>query len=199
MNIEDILWRNQGQVLTPELIIGITAAANTQPPVDHALINRFAPEDRFHEHGKYVFGVERLVECFDEIRQQHLDQWNEVERVRDNFNPDYETGISSELAGRRIQFTVRSEGKLVGNCACYVSKSIHTQNWKATEDTMYIAPDHRRGMLATRFFKFCEEKLRQLGVKEITVTTKVSNDVHRLWERQGYVFSDRVLSKVFED
>lgn len=200
MTLYDLLWRNEGQVLTPELIAGICLGMQPEPPSDKSLINQIPLTERTKESNGYVFSIERLADCFTEIVEQHTAQWQEVERARDGyFKPDYQAAGLAEVSGRRVQFTVRHNGELVGNCGCYISKSLHTQRLKGAEDTMYIAPDHRKGLLATRFFRFCEQKLLQLGVKEITVSTKVTNDVHRLWERQGYEFTDRVLTKVFED
>lgn len=202
MNIHDILWRNQGQTLTPELITGILFGVNYAPaqvaPV--SLYEKIPTDNRTDTYGDYVFAVEPLSVCLEEVKAQHLDQWNEIERIRQGtFSPDYERILHAENNGTRIQFTIRKDGNLVGNCACYLSRSLHTGRVKAQEDTMYVAPDYRKGRLALKFFRFCEQKLLELGVKEISVTTKEGTSVHRLWEHLGYEFSDRVLSKVFED
>lgn len=200
MNIHELLWNNVDQRLTPELIVGILAGANAPvEPVDNSIVHTLPEVVANSSYGAYSFSVEPILSCFDELTAQHKSQWDEVEQVRQVFNPDYDAIIRSEYAGSRVQFVVRKDGVMVGNCGCYIMRSLHTQQLKASEDTMYIARDHRKGMLAVRFFKFCESVLLHLGVKEISVTTKVSNNVHKLWERQGYEFSDRVLSKVFEE
>ena len=201
MNIHEILWNNEGQRLTPELIVGIlTGIESGKPPMPVPLWQLVPPELSSIAYAKYVFCVEPLPNCFAELAEQHQAQWSEVERVRQVLDPDYDALLHSEQVGKRIQFTIRDEqGQLVGNCGCYVTVSTHTKQLKGSEDTMYIAPEHRKGLLAVKFFKYCESVLLSLGVKEIGVTTKVTNDVHKLWQRQGYEFSDRVLTKVFEE
>jgi hypothetical protein len=63
---------------------------------------------------------------------------------------------------------------------------------------MYVIPEERRGLMAVKFFLFFEDRLRDLGVSEFTVQVKTTNRAYKLWERQGYTFSDRVMSKILD-
>lgn len=193
MNIHDILWSNQGQRLTPELIVGILHGATTQP--DNALINTIGDEKE--EYNGVTFQVERLADCFDEVVAQHQAQWDEVEKVREDLNPDYEGVLARERAGTYVLFTARKDGELVGNTGCYLFRSMHNQDLSAKEDTMYLAPEVRKGRTAIKFFRYCESQLRRTGVEEITVQVKTTNKAYMLWEREGYTWTDRVLTKTF--
>lgn len=200
-NLHDILWRNEMQVLTPELIIGIEYGASTAAGTP--IGNRKPLIDSLGEFvgkaGAVSFHVERLADCLEEVRLQHADQWDEIEPIRTGLNPDYERQIEMERTGAYVLFTARdSEGVLVGNTSCYLFKSIHTQRLIAKEDTMYLVPVVRKGMLAVKFFRYCEEQLIRAGAMEITVSVKTTNEAHKLWERQGYLWTDRVLTKIIE-
>lgn len=194
----DALWRNQGQVLTPELILGILQTSAPVPPEDKtvAYVHGRCPE----QHGNILFQIEAMRDIFDELREHHQMQWDEVEGVRSDLNPNYEYLLSAERSGKYVVFTARdiSTGQLVGNTACYLYNSTHTGKPAAKEDTMYVRPEARKGMMAVRFFKYCEKQLVSLGAQEITVSVKTTNEVYKLWERQGYTFTDRVLTKTFE-
>jgi len=193
-NPHEILWRNQNQILTPELIVGILHGLNPAPQ-DNALAAQFIGVTE--SYGGCSFQVERLSDLLPQIREMHVQQWNEVEQARDILNPDYDSILQSERDGRDLLFTARKDGELVGNVGCYLYRSLHTQNQCAREDAMYLIPAVRKGRLAIKFFEFCERNLVALKAQEITITTKTSNDVHKLWERKGYAWTDRVLTKTF--
>lgn len=187
------LWRNQGQVLTPELIHGLAvcSAPVLEAPQDVVSMGNILS----NQYGSVVFQVERLADILDEVSEHHKKQWDEIETHREGLNPNYEYMIDAEKQGRYVLFTARKQRRLIGNTGCYVYESLHTKKLSAKEDTMYIVPEERKGMFAVHFFKYCEAALKSLGVEEVTVQVKTSNKVYKLWERQGYVFTDRVLSK----
>lgn len=194
-NISDILWRNQGQVLTPELIFGISHAATPPPAPNTSLLDQYGAQ-QIAVSG-VTFQVDRLADIVDEIAPHHQAQWNEVEVERTDWNPDYQQAALTEAAGKYVLFTARRDGKLIGNMGCYLYHSLHNQKLSAKEDTMYLVPEERRGSLAIRFIQYCEDVLLMYGVEQITVTVKTSRDVGKLWERRGYAFTDRVLTKSF--
>lgn len=196
MNLYEILWRNSGQVLTPELIVGILHGAAAPATEDNTLLSKLGPSEQ--KCGDVTFQIELLADCLDEVKQHHIDQWNEVERARQDLNPDYDTVLRKEREGFYLLFTARKDGKLVGNTGCYLYKSMHNQKLAAKEDTMYLAPEARKGFTAVRFFKYCEKQLLRTGVEEITISVKTTNSVYKLWERQGYEWTDRVYTKTFE-
>lgn len=190
------LWRNQGQVLTPELIHGLVVSSQSVPPLDKTIA--YSGQILPSEVQGITYQVERLADILDEVRHHHQMQWDEVEGVREELNPNYAFMMQAEKDGRYVMFTARRDGKLIGNTSCYIYDSLHTSKRAAKEDTMYVIPEERKGMMAVRFFKYCEDALVALGVQEIQVQVKTTNKAHKLWERQGYVFSDRVLTKLIK-
>lgn len=191
----EALWRNQGQVLTPELILGILQASMPVPPPSREIVTNYGACAEV-KNG-ITFQMERFSTIAPEVKAQHVAQWEEVEEAREGLCPNYDYVLTCEQQGKYVLFTARRDGKLVGNTGCYLYNSLHTNKPAAKEDTMYVVPEERRGRTAIYFFQYCERQLVKLGAQEITVSTKTSNDVHRLWERQGYTFTDRVLTKTF--
>ena len=122
-----------------------------------------------------------------------------VEEGRPGFNPDYDKFIRFEQAGRALVFTLRREGRLIGNFSLYVSESMHTKALRSTEDTLYIVPDERKGRLAARLVGYAERALKQLGVTEINVTVKINNKHGRYFQMLGYHHVSNGLMKVLED
>lgn len=145
-----------------------------------------------------IFRVERFRDIEDEIRPLHEAHWLETEGHRHGFTmkPDCEAFKASEQAGRLIQFTARSGGKLVGSIRMYLFTSLHTGTLAAREDTFFMLPEHRQGFCAIRFWQFMERCLAAAGVKEITTDSKVINQVGRLNEYLGYTHVANVFHKL---
>lgn len=147
------------------------------------------------------FAAERMEDVVDEIRPLHEAHWLETEKYRHGLtlNPDYAAFIAHERAGRFLLFTARDlrDGRMVGNCAVYLTRSTHTGDLVCTEDTMFLLPEWRIGRLAIDFFKFGERAATQLGAREGRVSVK-SEAVARLWRRIGYRDAGIQLSKILE-
>lgn len=192
-----ILKANMGLPLTPELAVGICLAADRIPaliPID--AVGKIQPKD----YQGFTFSVESIEAIANEIKPLHRAHWNETEVYRHGlpFNPDYETFIRYERAGRYILFTVRSGGKLLGNCAMYVDKSTHTQTLIATEDTLYLLPEARKGRVAQRLVRYVEDVLRLLGASEINISVKTVNKAERFFRLLGYRHVENGLTKILE-
>lgn len=194
----DILKANIGQPLTPELAADIMLAAQQIPtliPFDR--IDQIKPE----QYREFTFSVEWIEEIAEEIKPLHRAHWNETESHRHDlpFNPDYETFFRYERAGRYVLFTLRKDVELLGNCAMYLDKSAHTQTLIATEDTLYLLPQARRGRAAIRFVAYIEKSLKQIGAKEINITVKTVNTAGKFFAALGYKHVENGLTKILED
>jgi GNAT superfamily N-acetyltransferase len=199
MNTEliSLLKANVGSTLTSDLAADICVAANRMGTLAQLRdIARIKP--RYNAH--LVFAVERIENITEEIKHLHRAHWNETEGHRHQLplQPDYETFIRYEQAGRYLLFTVRSEGKLLGNCAMYLDKSAHTQTLIATEDTLYLLPEARRGTIAKRFVRYVENAMKLLGVREINITVKTVNKAARFFRLLGYRHVENGLTKILE-
>lgn len=187
-----------GQVLTPALCSEIEVAASR--PADHSIqLEQFVPR----AVGDYLLKVERFRAVLPELRPLHEAHWLETEAHRHGFElaPDYDAMASNELQGRLLQFTVRHapSGELVGNLRMYVLPSLHTRNLLAREDTLYIAPAHRGGLLGLKLVAYAEDCLRQIGVREITADSKLMNRAGVLMRRRGFREIATVFYKILED
>lgn len=195
--LHDILWRNQGQVLTPELILGILQGNEYTP-------EKFLPLDILKPlslNGK-VCSVERFFSALPELRELHQTHYEETEAHRSGIplNPDYEGYCQRDRDGTLLQFTVRQEGVLVGQCLMLLYVSTQNQVLKASEDALYLKPE-ARGEL--RFFRqwvdWMEKYVRKIGVRSVTLTSKSINSADKLMMRCGYKPVATQLTKVFED
>ena len=199
MNLDllmSVLQRNTGNVLTPELIYGVLqSVSQTQ---DTSINVEDIPAT---EYAQFVIGVERIASILDEIKPIHQQHWQETEGYRHGIalNPDYQYMVNAEQGGRFILFTVRTDGKLVGNCMMYLSRSTHTQRWVAEEDTIFILPEYRQGRLGVRLIRYVEDVLRNMGVTEIRVTVKTVNRVGELLQHLGYSHTGNQLTRILQE
>lgn len=144
----------------------------------------------------YRFQAEKFLDALPELHPLHEQHWEETEGARHGLqlNPDYDRLVDAERAGSLLQFTARYDGKLVGNIRMYLFNDTHTQTLAAKEDTFFLLPEARKGLVALKFWKFMEEAVRLLGVREIRTDSKVlyddtgklTRDVGKLNKYLGY-------------
>lgn len=144
------------------------------------------------------FGVEPMEFILEELKVLHKMQWDELTMGDQGLEllPDYDKLLAGNLDGKYIVFTARKGGDLIGNCGVWLYESSHTRDLMAKEDTLFLHPAHRKGLVGVRFFKYCEEVLRQLGVVEVTFTVSPKNNVWKVWQRLGYELKMYQMAKV---
>lgn len=192
-----LLRANLGAVLSVELAADICMAASAVP--------RLIPSGAIEGLGRgghqgFTFALERVEDIVAEMKPLHREHWNETESHRHGLelNPDYEAFTRYERSGRYLLFTLRKDGRLLGNCAVYLDRSAHTQTLIATEDTLYLLPEARQGRVARRFVAYVENSLRELGVREIHITVKTVNKAGRFLQMLGYRHVENGLLKILE-
>lgn len=185
-----------GQVVTPEMAVAIELSAVAVPD---ARINplKFGSVEK----NGYVIQAESFADILMEIHPLHLAHWQETERHRHGLMmiPDYKSLLDDEFAGKLIQFTVRKDGELVGNLRMYLGKSRHTSSKFATEDTLYLKPEHRGGMTAIALMRFAEGALLSIGVREIRADSKLINNADVLMRRMKYEAVAIKFVKIFKE
>lgn len=194
----DILRANIGQPMTPDLAADIMVAADQIPTlIPFNVFEKIKPES----HGDLTFSYERLEDIIDEMKPLHQAHWAETEKHRHGiaFNPDYETFFRYERAGRCVIFTLREDSRLLGNFSLYLDKSMHTKTLLATEDTLFLLPEARKGRVAMRFIAYAENALKVIGVREINVSVKTINRAGRFFRMIGYKHTEDGLSKFLGD
>lgn len=145
---------------------------------------------RFGERrcGSLVLRAERLADVLPELDVLHRSHFAETEKHRHGLPlaPDIEAGLEEERRGTLVQFTARHEGRLVGNLRMYLRTSRHTGTRFASEDTLYLLPEFRKGRAAVRMLEFMEDSMRELGVLELRASTKMVNKTDKLLEFLGW-------------
>jgi GNAT superfamily N-acetyltransferase len=191
------LHSRQGREITPMLAAAIVAeACCAGQPID---LRQFPAQ--FYG-GAYMIQAERFERILRELHPLHVAHWHETEKHRAGlpFDPDYQAVIADEREGRVLQFTARdAEWRLVGNLRMYLGTSRHSGTLFATEDTLYVAPEARGGMLGLRLMRYAEKCLRVIGVREISANSKLVNKADVLMRRMGYTAVATEFTKVFED
>lgn len=175
-----------GKTLTPEVASQLCAsvASRCYPgPVDTRMV--------FPKRvGSYVLRCARLIEEVEQLKELHLQHWRETETHRHTvpFAPDYARAIDLEAQGRYLLVVAEHTRtqQIVGNYSIYLARSMHTQLLMATEDTLFVAKEHRRGALGIRMIQYVEQALITLGASELNVSVKRVNDVGPMIERMGY-------------
>lgn len=194
--IRQALVEHLGQVLTPDVAMKLEMAAVA--PVDESIDPTAFGE---LQHGEYTIRAESFAAILDELHPLHRVHWLETEHHRHGLplNPDYAAMAQMERNGRCIQFTVRTGGKLVGNLRVYLGMSLHTQTRYASEDTLFLLPEHRGGFLVMSLIKFAEDALRALGIDEFRVSSKLVNHADVLMRRRRYTPASLQFVKFFKE
>ena len=147
------------------------------------------------------FQQEFLATCFDEAKWLFELHYAEIALNQDvlKLNPDTEQYEDAEKFGALRIFTARDDGKLVGYFAVLVTRSMHyADHIYATNDVIFLHPDHRKGYTASNLIKFAAECLAQDGVSMLFVNTKLHRPFDILLRRLGFDHVENVYSKRLE-
>lgn len=92
-------------------------------------------------------------------------------------------------------YTLRQDGVLKGYNIFAVI--VHPEYGKPTaqHDVMFLHPDVRSGFNASKFFRWCDEQLKQDGVLFVTQHVTASKDFSAILKRIGYQHSETVYIK----
>ncbi len=137
-----------------------------------------------------TYQVEKFKDAEKEMLELSTKHWKEVSPYHDvrPLNIDLEYYYNLENQERLLSFTVRNDGKLVGYCYfVFVALSHYKQIIIAVNDTLYVMPEYRKGMVGYKFIKFAENHLVSLNIQEIMWRTKIGDkNFGKLLERLGY-------------
>lgn len=182
-----------GSQLTPEVAAAIEAVVlGIHEPID---ITQMAPM----RCGEYTIKATRLRPVLAELHELHKHHWLETEKHRHGLplNPDYGCMLQRDSDGSLLQFVVTHGGDIVGHLRMYVGTSLHSGTKFAEEDTLFILPEHRTGMLGIKLMRYAERCLLSVGVREIRADSKLINKADVLMRRMGYRPVSTKFIKVF--
>ena len=143
---------------------------------------------------------ERVSELWDEITPLLHRHWEEVAVYRDiPLMPDREVYAAMEMAGYLRCYTARAEasGELIGYAVFVVRRALHyITSLQAMSDVVYLAPEHRGGLVGMRMLRYAEEQLRAEGVQVVLHHAKLGHPaLARCLERMGYAPQDVVYGR----
>lgn len=143
------------------------------------------------------FQNETVKEVWDEILPLLQNHHNEVSEYADiPVVPNEEFYLQMCATGKFIVFTVRLEtSQLVGYAAFFVNHNSHHRDspLQALQDLIYIMPEHRGH--GVQFIKWCDEKLKDIGVEVVSHHVKTMHDWSKVLIAQGYAHTENVFSK----
>lgn len=182
-----------GQQLTPEVAAAIESIVlGDSRPID---VGQMPPL----QCGEYTISATRLRPVLAELHELHQQHWLETEKHRLGLplKPNYGYMLARDQTGSMVQFIIRHGGKIVGNLRMYVGTSLHSGTKFAEEDTLFILPEHRTGMLGLKLLRYAESCLLSIGVCEIRADSKLVNKADVLMRRMGYKPVATKFIKVF--
>lgn len=142
-----------------------------------------------------VFGLEKVSSVWDEIYPLFEKHWKEVAHYQDiPLEPDVELYKKMDEGGSIRVYTAREDGKLIGYSVYVISRNHHYKSVKqASQDVIFIQKD-RRGF-GKSFIKWCDEQLKNDGVKIVVHHVKAAHDFGPMLERVGYELVDKIYSR----
>ncbi len=154
---------------------------------------------------KYTFSIENAEENYEEMsvlyRQHHKEMQNRLagEGIKiSDYNPRLDEYFKASRQGYLINYVVRLEGAPVGYSNIYLTNDMHNGEFIATEDTIYILPDHRNGT-GRRLSKMILADLKSRKVKRLNVTAITDLRVAKLWKRMGFLHTASAMTYNFGD
>ncbi|MCO5157593.1 MAG: GNAT family N-acetyltransferase [Aquamicrobium sp.] len=113
------------------------------------------------------------------------------------YNPRLETYFAAAKGGWLLHFVVRTgEGVPVGYSNVYLTNDMHNGEFIATEDTVFITKEHRKG-IGRLLVKEILGELNRRGVKRFNVTAATDPRATKLWQRMGFRLAGQAMTFIF--
>lgn len=141
---------------------------------------------------------EFLETVIDDIKPLLEDHWEEIALNKDKIklNPDWDCYAFLEQQGKLKIFTARDDGELLGYFVVIVGQNPHYKDHLfASNDVIYISPQHRKGFTGIKLIKFAEKCLKEDGVSVLAINTKVHQPFDKLMDFLKFRKIERVYSK----
>lgn len=133
-----------------------------------------------------------LIEEISPLLQEH---YEEVAHYRDiPLAPDWTVYREMYRSGRFRIFTIRDQDRaLIGYSAFFVYINPHYSCLQAVNDVIFIRKDRRGG--GKNFILWCDERLREEGVRVVYHHVKAAHDWTPMLKRMGYELQDLIMSR----
>jgi len=145
-----------------------------------------------------TFQVENVKTILTEGLELLVKHWEMIAINKDKIQlkPNVAAYLELERVGIIKVFTARDNGLLVGYIVFFVQPSLHYMDHIfASNDILFIHPDHRKGSAGIRLIKYAESKLKEQGVSVVMINTKTHAPFDPILNRLGYQNTERLHTK----
>lgn len=149
-----------------------------------------------------TYQVEQWSDCWEEMSQLWPDHYEEVAMNRDKIplEPNMEMYKALDDSGQLHVLTCRKDGKIIGYHVSIVRPHLHYRSSLSSFTDMYFVDKaHRGGMVGVKLFIEAEKSLKARGVEKLFTGTKLSLDMGKIFERLGWVETERLYTKYIGD
>lgn len=145
----------------------------------------------------YSFGVEKASDIMWESYPLYKGHHDELNGADKPFKVDVPKYLQLESMNALVVFTIRDEkNKLVGHSYFILMRNHNYLDDIVADNTLfYIKPNHRKGWLASKFIKYCDDYLFNGGMTEIRMHTKTRNPFNALLKRAKYEEEEVVFKR----
>lgn len=102
-----------------------------------------------------------------------------------DYNPQLESYFAAMDSGMMLTFIVLDNGTVVGYSNVWLTKDLHNSEPIASEDTIFMEKDHRKGA-GRQLVKFILAELQRRGVKRVHISPVTDLRVGKIWARMGF-------------
>jgi len=140
----------------------------------------------------YTMHIERFDKTYPEMEplyRQHFAEMRERKAAFgikiDDYDLDTEGYFAYAASGQLISYVARCDGAPVGYALIYYARDHRTGEIIATEDALFVMPDHRNG-IGRKLIMFVLAELRKTNVKRLQTTVAGDRRVASLLARMGF-------------
>lgn len=145
-----------------------------------------------------TFQREQLTNAFIlEISPLLREHYKEIAHYQDiELDVDWDAYFGAQERGQFVFYTARTAetGELIGYNAFFVRANPHyRKSIVAANDVIFISKE-RRGF-GRSFIRWCDERLKSIGVQLVSHHIKFAHDWSAVLKRDGYEDMDKILVK----
>lgn len=142
-----------------------------------------------------AFNEEKLDDSLIvEIETLLAAQMEEVGTKGCRLDVDWNKYLMLNEAGVLRVYAMRVVHKLVGYSSFVIDNHLHHRHLVAAQnDSIYIMPEYRKS--SSEFIDFCDARLAEEGVNDITISVKPVRDFSAMLLKKGYEQEETVFLK----
>jgi hypothetical protein len=142
------------------------------------------------------------LEILEDIKPLLDLHYEEIAMHKEHIPLDPDWDKYKRLADQNMLFiaTARADGVLVGYSVFFIIDHMHYRSTKmASNDVLFLHPEHRLGTTGIKLIKFCERELLQLNVVKVMWHIKFAHDFRKILYRLGYNDEDAIVGKILKE